>query len=181
MEEIWRDIEGYEGLYQVSNLGRVKALKKTIIKRIYKYNLKERIKKHMPSPVGYCMVSLTKNSEERKQTVHRLVACAFIPNPENKPQVNHINGTKSDNRVENLEWCTSQENNIHAVKTGLKVYSEKSGKPKRKIKCLDTGEIFESINDAHRKSGLHRKTLWLCCQGKQNKTGGLRWKYYTEQ
>ena len=169
MEEIWRDIEGYEGIYQVSNLGRVKSLTRNIFLKL------QRDKK------GYCVCKLSNGKNRKEAKGHRLVAQAFIPNPENKRQVNHINGIKTDNRVENLEWCTSQENNIHAVKTGLKVYSEKSGKPKRKIKCLDTGEIFESINDAHRKCGLHRKTLWLCCQGKQEKTGGLRWEYYTEQ
>ena len=163
MEEIWRDIKGYEGLYQVSSLGSIKNIEKNIYSKLYKQ-------------IGYLGVDLTKNKIKKRHLVHRLVAKAFIPNVENKAQVNHINGLKDDNRVGNLEWCTARENNIHAIKTGLKVPTGNEGKAKRKIRCLDTGEVFESIEYAHRKCNLPRKTLWLCCQGKRNKTGGLRWE-----
>jgi hypothetical protein len=100
-KEIWKDIEGYEGLYQVSNLGRIKSLN-------FKRSGKEGILKSNPEG-GYCAVTL---SHKRRGVfyIHRLVATAFIPNPENKPEVNHINHNKRDNRASNLEWVTQSEN-----------------------------------------------------------------------
>lgn len=107
--EEWRDIEGYEGLYQVSNLGRVKSLKPRYKNKII---LKQEI-----NHFGYLQICLSNPRKTHK--VHRLVAQAFIPNPENKPQVNHIDGNKLNNKVENLEWNTAHENNLHACRTGL--------------------------------------------------------------
>lgn len=104
--EIWTDIKGYEGLYQISNKGNIKSF----------------ISSKILSPLfanGYLQVRLYKNSKSIRQKIHRLVAAAFIPNPANKPQVNHKNGIKTDNRVENLEWVTASENTRHAHKNGL--------------------------------------------------------------
>ena len=106
-DETWRDIKGYEGLYQVSNYGRVKSLIKGII-------LKPKVCK-----TGYLCVGLWKDGKQKWMLIHRLVTQTFIPNPVNKPQVNHIDGVKSNNVVYNLEWVTSSENNQHAVNTGL--------------------------------------------------------------
>ena len=106
MKEIWKDIENYEGLYQVSNLGRIKSIRKMKKQNILKLGTRN----------TYNVINLMKNGKARSFQVHRLVAKAFIPNPENKPQVNHINGVKNDNRLENLEWVTRSENTIHAYR-----------------------------------------------------------------
>lgn len=118
--EVWKDVVGYEGLYAVSNKGRIKSLKRTVHHPINgKSNLSERLRTTNPSKDGYCHISLNKESIISSLTVHRIVAKAFIPNPQNKPQINHINGVRNDNRVENLEWVTGSENVRHAFKNGL--------------------------------------------------------------
>ena len=113
MEEIWKDIEGYEGLYQVSNFGRVKSLDRVVFSKrwggLYMH-IKEFIMLPQKTQTGYLRLELYKEGKSKKHKVHRLVAQAFIPNPENKPQVDHINGLKTDNRAENLRWSTAEEN-----------------------------------------------------------------------
>lgn len=116
MTEIWNDIIGYEGLYQVSNLGRVKSLPKMVGFRPQSEKLTAIfVDKH-----GYYKTNLYKNNTHKQVYVHILVAQAFIPNIDNKPQVNHKDGDKSHNVDSNLEWCTAKENIIHAYTTGLK-------------------------------------------------------------
>lgn len=119
-KEIWRDIENYESYYQISNYGRVKSLDRIIIRSDNKKQfVKSRIMKSFLTKQYYWRVSLRKNGTIKKYNVHRLVAQAFIKNSKNKPEVNHKNGIKFDNYFKNLEWATSSENTIHAVKTGL--------------------------------------------------------------
>ena len=112
---VWKDVKGYEGIYQISNYGEVKALE---IKRINGknsfYTKKEQILKKTKTTTGYYKVELTKDKKRKSFKVHRLVAIAFIPNPMNKPNVNHIDGKVLNNYVENLNWCTQKENMIHA-------------------------------------------------------------------
>ena len=114
--EIWKDIAGCEGFYQVSNLGRVKSL----------WNGREHIMKLYTNNKNYLYVLLSQNGKQKPFLSHRLVAKAFIPNPENKPEVNHINGDKADNRADNLEWVTRAENLSHAFAMGLSARGEDS-------------------------------------------------------
>lgn len=128
MEE-WRDVEGYEGLYQVSNEGRVRSLPRTIeTSNRQSRTYGGRVIHGCMSSTGYRVVTLSKKA---RSSIHRLVASAFVPNPDNKPCVNHINGDKTDNRPENLEWCSYSENEKHAYNIGLKHKSPKAGRQRR--------------------------------------------------
>ena len=118
--EIWKDIKGYEGMYKVSNLGRVMSIRRKVNgPRGYK-TIKQKILKIGKNNFGYSTVTLSKHGKSHRKQVHRLVALAFIPNVNNLPQINHIDGNKSNNVVENLEWITNRDNVIHAYNMGLK-------------------------------------------------------------
>jgi len=118
--ERWKDVVEYEGFYQVSSLGRVRSVDRKIKhKNNSHFNLYKGKVLRQGYSHGYMSCVLTKNSKKRTVRVHRLVTIAFIPNLEDKPMVNHINGIKDDNKVSNLEWCTDSENKLHAYSTGL--------------------------------------------------------------
>lgn len=153
MKEIWKDIEGYEGYYQVSNLGNVRRLNKDYRSAKYKY-LKPKIEKN-----GYLRVCLYKKTIHKFYSIHRLVALTFIPNPDNKPTVNHINGKKDDNRIENLEWATYSENELHSIyvlKNNKNTQNQRQsasiiGKSTRKLTMLQALEIKKEYKKISRK------------------------------
>lgn len=125
--EIWKDVIGYEGIYQVSNLGRIKRISNNHLCNI-KYQ-GEYYLKPLDNGKGYLRMKLSNNGHSKRVMLHRIIAEAFINNPENKKVINHINGNKKDNRIENLEWCTQSYNCLHSVKMGtwgaLKKYKKK--------------------------------------------------------
>lgn len=151
MEQVeeWRDVVGFEGLYQVSSSGRVKSLSKPTYNGKGWYLSKEKILKPNILAKGYLQVDLKKNFQRNLLQVHRIVAMTFIPNPNGYPQINHINGNKQDNRVENLEWCNNSHNQLHAWRTGLqKKHNTWGGKRKgRRVALLGFDGQIEKIYD----------------------------------
>lgn len=174
MAEIWKDISGYEGYYQVSNQGRVRSLDRTIPHNLFPGKTRKLCGHIMKtnSKDEYVSVSLCKDGCVYSAVVHRLVATAFIPNPENKPQVNHIDGNKHNNAVENLEWVTDVENKHHAIETGLndksswftseraKEEGEKWNVLQRKpVRCIETSEEFPSIKACAQHFNITSSTI----------------------
>jgi hypothetical protein len=139
--EIWKDIQGWEGYYQISTFIRIRSMPRIIIDSKHKRVFKGRILKLILDRRGYKRVQLHSQKKNIFALVHRLFAQAFIPNPENYPCINHINGIKTDNRLENLEWCTYKQNTIHAYKTGLLSLGEGDKSRNKKL----TEEIVKII------------------------------------
>ena len=166
MTEIWKDIEGYENLYQVSSLGRVKSLGNG------KTSSKERFLKADKNKQDYLRVTLCKDGKVKRYAVHRLVAIAFLPNPYNLPQVNHKDEDRTNNTVENLEWCDCQYNINYGTRT--KRMAEKRSKS---VICIETGKIFNSIIQVERDFGISHSHISKCCLGKQKTCGGFHWRY----
>ena len=137
------------------------------------YNSKQQILKPDVSSKGYLRVSLSNATIKHKRfLVHRLVAQAFIPNPEKLAQVNHIDGDKANNNAENLEWCTPLANLLHSD-----IIAKASKAKERKIRCVTSGKIYSSINEAVCELGVSHSNIVACCAGRRNKCGGMEWKY----
>ena len=197
-QEIWRDIAEYEGIYQVSNIGNVRSLDRTIKGNLkVEHRIKGRILRQIIDHNGYSNVCLLKNGDGKTMRVHRLVANAFIPNTDNKPQVNHIDGVKTNNKVENLEWVTNQENIIHAHRTGLAKITEKQRESARKniaiiqkkkrkwvvqLDPIDNSliNVFPSIKDANKAVGenYHSGHIVSVCKGNREFSHGYKWQYF---
>lgn len=185
MQEIWKDIKGYEGLYQISNLGRVKSLKR--IEKFY-HNKEDKILKAAKCGNCYLKVILCKNNIKRNLMIHRLVAETFISNPENKVTVNHIDGNKHNNCVDNLEWNSYSENIKHAYKLGLNYGSDKmkgrTGKFCKTSKAVyqidkTTNKIlneYYSLRETEKATGIKAQSIINCCKRKiKHKKNGQKW------
>lgn len=178
-EEIWKDIPGYEDLYQASNLGRIRSIprKGTKTKNIHiiKYNTKN--SKH------YCHCGLCKNGKSKTISVHRIIALTFMPNPDNLPQVNHIDGNKENNKVSNLEWISNLENIKHSYKIGLRKEQVEKLRNinKRKVNQYDLDGNFikqwDGIIDIQNELNIANQNIIKVCQHKRNKAGGYKWEY----
>ena len=182
MKEVWKDITGYEGLYQVSNLGRVKSLERTKDNNGGKVKVNERIMKISSDQAGYNIICLTKNGKRKTHKIHRLVALNFVPNPENKREVNHKDGNKSNNIYCNLEWSTRAENIRHAFATGLNGGEHlKNNSLSKKViqydKSMNLIAVYQSMSEAERKTGIHQENICQYCQNKRPTAGGYIWKY----
>ena len=172
--EIWKPVVGYEGLYEVSNLGKVKAIK---------WHRGEEEKEMRPYTTykGYLRLRLTKNGKGKQFQIHRLVAEAFIPNPENKPYIDHINTDRTDNRVENLRWVTNKENCNNPIS---KQNYSKSNKGKTAVPILQFDKNmnfikkWESMTDAETSLGIKSRLSEYCSEKYGRKTaGGFIWRY----
>lgn len=177
MKEIWKDIEGFEGKYQVSNTGYVKSLD-------FNHTGKEKILKNKVNRQGYEYVTLYKNGKQYYPAIHRLVAEAFIPNPNELEQVNHIDGNKKNNVAENLEWCTNLENMQHAIRNDLVRNKGKDNKRSKKVAQINNRDeiinIFDSLGEASRYLDVgYRVTgkISKVCNKKMNTAYGFKWKF----
>lgn len=175
--EIWKNIKGYEGFYQISDMGCVKSLERTVIKKDgRKQTVKERILKPAMTKDGYLMTYLCSSQKRKWFRVHRLVCEAFHENPDGKTQVNHINENKTDNRACNLEWCTVKENNNHGTRNAR--IAETLSKPIGQY-TID-GEfvkVWSSVMEAQRQAGFDCGHISSVANGKRKTHKGFVWKY----
>ena len=205
--EVWKDVKNYEGYYIVSSMGKVKSLDRIVLGKNGVSSFRSgKLKSNVIDRWGYLLVLLSKNNKQKLCRIHRLVAEAFIPNPENKPHIDHINTDKKDNWVGNLRWCTRSENmnnpltkekcremnkGKHRSEETKKKISE-SGKgrilseeSKKKIGkgngklvyCIELEKIFESTCEASRELGISQSSISLVCRGKRKTAGGYHWEY----
>ena len=195
MEEIWKDVKGYEGLYQVSNYGRVKSMERTVsCHKFFVKNWKEKILKPTLQNNGYYSLPLFREGKMKRYSVHRLVALAFVENGNNKKIVDHINGDKKDNRAINLRWVTSKENtnnvntkfNMKNTFDKMNDFSRNMAKEnsrKSKIRAVvqidDNNKIvgrYDSISEAARVTGYNKNSISTSRQANV-RLYGYKWMY----
>lgn len=170
MGEVWKPIQGYERLYEVSNCGNVKSIKS------------DKLLKQLNNGNGYLVVNLSKKGEVKKHFVHRLVATAFVEKPYDYTVVNHKDEIKTNNNADNLEWCTLVYNFQYGTtpERRAKTARGKLGKESRRcfeIICVETGELFYGTGEIQRKYGFNPSNIIACCKGKRNIANGYHWKY----
>lgn len=188
--ETWKDVVGYEGLYEVSDLGRVKSLFQIVM-----WGQHHNIERVMPEKIlalqidqstGYYSVMLTKDKRHTRCSAHRLVAIAFLPNPLGLPEVNHIDTVRTNCLLTNLEWVSRPQNHIHAYKMGHREMVRNNmadyarANKSKAVTQLDLSgnviEVFQSQNDAVRKTGTHQAAISKCIKRKYKTAGGFIWK-----
>lgn len=170
-EEVWKPVVGYEGWYEVSNIGRVRRIGGNLMKQ-------------HKTQFGYLALTLCKHGKVKGFQVHRLVAMAFVPNPQNKPFVNHLDEVKTNNRAENLEWVTSSENNNYGTakyrtSNTLKKYFATHPNPASKpVRCIETGTIYPSMRQAGIRLGFNGKNIGRCIGNHPDQltAGGYHWE-----
>lgn len=169
-EEIWKDIPGYEGIYQASTFGRIRSIPHLI--KANKDGGTRYTNLYVKNPTvgwhGYSYIGTSKNGECKTELLHRLIAKTFLPNPNNLPAVNHKDGNKQNNYIENLEWCTDSENQMHTSINGL-------FKKTKKVKCVETGAVYRNSCDAEKQTGVSSRTIRNVCAGIGNTAGGYKW------
>lgn len=191
--EVWKDIPKYEGLYQASNLGRIRSCARTIIRE---NRIKQQFKGKILSPEdngnGYLRLILYKNKKKNSEYVHRLIASAFIENYYNCEQINHIDGNKQNNNINNLEWCTKSYNIKEAYRLGLKTapktmlgrksYKNHLSKPVNQYDLQGNFiKRWHCINDVQRELNIFTGNITRVCKGEYKQTGGYIWKYADEK
>lgn len=186
MTDNWKDIKGFEGLYQISNLGNIKSLKR-YVKNKYGYRVvNEKILKNQINSKGYYSVVLRKENKTFTKEIHRLLAIAFIPNINNDKYINHKDGNKLNNSLDNLEWCTCQYNIKEAYRLGLNRYTNLinfKNLPKKVLQIDKDNNLiaeYDSIREASRITGICYNSISLNCQGKQTKAGDYTWRFKEE-
>lgn len=172
MQEIWKDIPGYAGYYQVSNSGRIRSVNRVILSSGFKQNRKGKILNQTKQTTGYSTVNLCVENIRKRFLVHRLVAEAFIPNPDNMPHINHKDENKENNSVENLEWCDPKYNNNYGT------FNERVSKSKKKpVICVELKIRFDSQGEASRITGISQACISCSCYNPNRKAGGYHWKF----
>lgn len=167
--EIWKDIKDYEGLYQASNLGNIKSVKKN------------RNLKFINRSDGYYYINLSKKSKVKPTKVHRIIAQTFIENPNNYNIINHIDGNRKNNCISNLEWCTQSHNIKEAYRMGTKKPNKINIKKRKKVMQFSVNyqliKIWDSIKEASKELKIKDSNISLVCKNKRNLAGGFVWKY----
>ena len=183
--EVWKDIQGYEGIYQVSTHGKVRSLSRQLHNKSGYFTSKEKMLKSRLSGRDeknkYLEVALYKNHKRQDVRVHRLVAKAFIPNPNSYPIINHKDGNKKNNNVNNLEWCTHKQNRQHAINNGLvKFYYGKQNKKSRKIMQCDIDgnciKVWFGVREIAKETGFNYGNIDRCLRGKRPTAYGYIWR-----
>lgn len=176
-KEIWKDVVGYEGFYQVSNLGRVKSVDRLINGRYagHKTKAKGQLLKTFTNKTGYVRVALNINHKVNKFAVHRLVAQAFIPNPDNKPQVNHKDEVRDHNNADNLEWVTAKENSKYGTRP--EKISQLKSKPVISVSEGGLMRWFKSATDAASVLNVQNKNITKVLHGTRKQTGGYKFHF----